>query len=492
MKLIKVLSLSILYTININSYTGKTFFMPRPILQDIVLQKVSSHEFIKKFYDDKKNMNGLKILGTTFYKESTNSSNLASYFFPENKTELTVQGPDVPGIPDISSTWLTITNEDEDLVRDFSSKIKIDPKQKSFGFNLQLFKNFNSRKKRVMISASFPFMQVETDLNFSEYDRSTTLEKLPLDLQNKNAVANAKEAFDSHLLFYGKMKNGVQKLAGLADIRLSMDGLLKMNNMVDINLYVFSTVPTGYHPKVEYLFEPIIGNGRHFSLGSGANLDFNIWKNKNKKINISGGAEYQYLFEATNKRIFDLKNNGTFSRYLDVRRNNEGGVIFQITDLANISTLNCKVTPRSTLNNFINISYLYKNYNFKLGYNFWWRNSEKLKLKDNIEKIYAITGMDIDADGSISLDKYYNKATIKDDAANNPADNFLALTNNDLNLSSGRITSAFSNKFYANFGFNGNFSDKKYWLNTGFAYEIAGKNSSLTNWELFLQLGLSL
>lgn len=490
MKLIKILLLSILYTINIQPYTGKTFFMPRPILQDIVLQKVSSHEFIKKFYDDKNNMNGFKILGTTFYKESTNSSDLASYFFPENKTELTVQGPDVPGTPDVSSTWLTITNKEEDLVRDFSSKIKIEPKQKSFGFNLQIFKNFNSKNKRVMISASFPFMQVETDLNFSEYDRSTTLEKLPQGLLNKTISANAEEYFDSRLLFYGKMKNGVQKLAGLADIKLSMDGLLKINNLVDINLYAFSIVPTGYHPKVEYLFEPIIGNGGHFSLGCGANLDCNIWKQKNKKLIISGGAEYQYLFEATNKRTFDLKNNGTFSRYLDVIQKEPFKK--SITYLANVSTLDCKVTPRSTLNNFINLSYLYKNYNLKLGYNFWWRNSEKLKLKENLEQIYAITGMDIGDAGEIDLVGYFNKATIKSDAGKNPQDNFLALTNNDLDLSSGRIPSAFSNKFHASIGFDGNFADKKYWLNTGFSYEIKGKNSSLTNWNLFLQLSLSL
>lgn len=489
-KFCKKLFLISFFTSQLYSYSGKTFFMPRPIQQDMVLQKTSSMEFVNRIYKNKK-IDGLKILSSTFYKESTNSSDLASYFFPEGKTELSVQGPNVAGTPDISSTWLTITKEDEDLDMNFSSKISITPKQKSFGVNLQIFKNLNALNKRILLGISLPFEQIETDLNFKEYERSTNLENLPLDIQYKNASANAKEAFNNPLLTYGKMKDGVQKLAGLADIKISIDGLIKANNIVNINIYGFGIIPTGYHPKAEYLFAPVLGNGKHLSLGAGANLSANIWKNKYKKLLLSSGAEYQYLFEATNKRIFDLKNNGSFSRYLDVRRN-DNIVLFQITDLVKISTLNCKITPRSAFNSFIDLSYLYKNCNIKLGYNFWWRNSEKLNLKDNLEGIYAITGMDLTAQGGIQLDQYFNNATIKNDASQNPADNFVAITNNDLDLDSGRAPSALSNKFYLNIGLDGNFSDKKYCFNSGISYEIAGKNSSLSNWEIFLQLGLAL
>jgi hypothetical protein len=485
-KKISLLLVILITPINIFSYHNKTFFMPRPIQQDILFQKISAYDFIKKIYKNK-NTDGLKILGTTFYKESTSSTDLASYFFPEGKTELSVFGPDIEGTPDISSTWLTITDENENFLKTFSSKIKIRPKQKSFGLNLQLFKTFNKISKQFSISATLPFIQVQTDLNFEEYEKSTNLEKLPEDRQYKNASANAQRAFNNPLLTHGKMKNGVQKLAGLSDIKLSMQSLLKINQIINANVYGFGIIPTGYHPKVEYLFEPIIGNGQHFSLGAGTNLDVKIWKHKSKNLVLSGGAEYQYLFESTNKRIFDLKNNGSFSRYLDIRRNQPGG-LFEITDLVNISTLNCKVTPRSTLNSFISINYKNKNYHLNLGYNFWWRDSEKLKLKENLEEIYAITGVDID---NFLTDDYFNNATIKDHLIN-PGNPFVAIINDDLDLDTGRITAAFSNKFQFNFGFNGNISNNIYWLNLGSSYEIAGKNSALDNWDVFLQFGLSI
>ncbi|MFH1461939.1 MAG: hypothetical protein ABIF12_03265 [bacterium] len=511
-KIFKKLLLIIFFTSQLYSYSGKTFFMPRPIQQDIVLQKISSKNFINKIIKNKsiiktnivkipfidanqikqsKKMGGLKILGTMFYKESTNSSDLASYFFPEGKTELSVQGPNVAGIPDISSTWLAIANADQELIRDFSSKISIRPKQKAFGFNLQLFKSLNFINKRILLGASLPFIQVETNLNFNEYDKSIQTEKLPLDLSNKYLAANATEAFDHPLLKYSKMKNGVQKLAGLADIKISLDGLIKTNNLVDINLYGFGIIPTGYHPKVEYLFEPILGNGKHFGAGAGANINVNAWKYKDKKILVSAGGEYQYLFEATNKRTFDLKNNGSFSRYLDIRRNGVGQT-FNVTDLANVSTLNCKTTPRSNLNSFIDIAFSYKKYLLKIGYNLWWRDSEKINLSERLEEIYAITGTDIDAQGNVVMEDYFPNATIKNHSNAHHNAPFNVITPSDINLDSGKINQALSNTFYLNAGWNGYLYDKKYWINSGISYEIASQNNILSNWELFLQLGIAI
>ncbi|KKP24163.1 MAG: hypothetical protein SZ59_C0002G0009 [candidate division TM6 bacterium GW2011_GWF2_28_16] len=471
------------------SYTGRTFFMSRPILQDIVLQKVTSYKFIKEFDDG-----GLKILGTPFYKQSDNARELAKYFFIDNKTDLTVQGPDVAGVPDISSTWLTIVNSDENLIRNFSSKIKIRPEQKTFGFNLQIFKNLNYLNKRIMFSASMPLTYIENNLKFNEYDISpvgVVLEKMPLDTQNHSVAANATEAFDHPLLFTSKMKNGIQKLAGVADIRLAVDLLFKMNNYVNLNIYAFGEIPTGFKPTCEYLFEPIVGNGKHIGLGGGGNFDLELWKDNNKKIVLFAGMEYEYLFEGKNKRVFDLKNNGQFNRYLDIRRN-AGDGIFQATNLANITFLNSKITPRSVFNSFVDLCYSYKKINFKLGHNFWWRDSEKISLDENINSNYAITGLNIQPDGAFTLHGYYLNATIKDHASPSPNNAFMAITQDDLDLSSGRAPSAYSNKIYFNIGYDGKFVGNRFWLDAGIDYEFAGKNSALSNIGFLLQFGIAI
>ncbi len=476
---------------NIYSYTGRTFFMPRPVLQDIVMQKVASHSFIKEFDDG-----GIKILATPFYKQSNNSHDLAKYFFINNKADLTVQGQDVAGIPDISSTWLTITDVNEELIKEFSSKIQIRPKQKTLGYNLQFLKNLNYLNKRIMLSLTMPLTYVETNLKFKEYDISpigTVLDKMPLDTQNHTVSANATEAFDHPLLFNAKMKNGIQKLAGLADIRVAADVNIKTTGSLNIGIYLFGEIPTGFRPNCEYLFEPIIGNGKHFGLGGGVNFDLLAWENKNKskKLNVFAGMEYEYLFENNNKRVFDLKNNGPFSRYLDIQTNN-AGVNFQVTNLANITTLNSKVTPRSTFNSFVDFCYAYKNLKFKVGHNFWWRDSEKLRIDDSFDERYAIVGLEVaGGDGSFDIHGYFVSATIKDHASLDPNDAFSAITINDLDLESGRLPEAYSNKLYLNVGYDGTIVGNRYWLNASLDYEFAGKNSALSNFGIMLQFGLA-
>ncbi|MBU4269463.1 hypothetical protein KJ644_01900 [Candidatus Dependentiae bacterium] len=467
---------------NLKIYSAKTFFMPRPILQDIVLQKNISRNFVNKIYDN----GGLKILGTLFYKESEDSDKLTKYFFPTNKLELSVFGPDVYGTPDISSTWLAITDEDENFLTNFSSKIKISPKQKNYGLNLQIFKNLNFLNKRVFISLSMPFTQVETDLNFSEFEKSVTLNNMPLDASDKYFSANATEAFNHKLLSYSKMKDGVQKLAGLSDIKIAIDGIIKCSNLVFIDLYGFGIVPTGYKPKAEYLFEPIVGNGKHFGLGGGSYLNVDFVKSKNKKLAFTLGAEYQYLFKNSYLRTFDLTNNGDLSRYLSVSGNDQTGFF----RLANITTLKTDVTPRSSINIFTDFVYSYKNINVMVGYNFWRRDHEKLKLNESFSENYAIRGVDTTI--GFNPDNYYPDAKISDNQINRPVDTFTAIKQSDLNLDSAKVESVMSNKLYLNFGFEGKIKNDKCWTTLGFDYELADKNSALSGWSIYLLCGVSI
>lgn len=486
---LKRISLFLLFFF-VNLYSGdfgKTFFMPRTLLQDVVLQKVSSYNLIKNM--DKSG--GLKIVMTPFYKQSDNELDLAKYFLINGKTDLTIYGLDVVGIPDISSTWLTITNEAEEIIRDFTSKLKIRPEQKQFGFNLQIFKNLNYLNKHIMLSATAPISYVQTNLKFNEYDRSTNLDIMPLDTQNHSIAANATEAFNHPLLFSSKMKDGIQELAGIADIRLSIDLLLNINKFVDIDVYTFGEIPTGFKPKNEYLFEPIIGNGKHLGLGAGANFDLELYKLKNSKINLSAGLEFEYLFENNNERVFDLNTNGPFSRYLDIRRDAVDGV-FQTSNLANITTLNSKVTPGFSFNSFIDLAYSYKKVSFKIGHNFWWRDSEKVILDEQIDSKYSITGLDIDGNGDFTVDSYFLNATIKDHASPSPQNDFNGIQNSDINLNSAAAPSAFTNKIYLNLSYDGKFQDNIYWIDFGIDYEFAGKNSALSNLGLLLQFGLSI
>ncbi len=128
------------------------------------------------------------ISNNIFYEESTKSSDLAKYFFPNNKTELVVKGlgngvaDEIVTGADIAAEWLNIASaEDPDTPYPddndnytFSSKIKISPTFKQFGTTFLFHKKIT---KYFFLSAYFPFVQVETNMRLTEYDKQN--ERIP-------------------------------------------------------------------------------------------------------------------------------------------------------------------------------------------------------------------------------------------------------------------------------------------------------------------------
>ena len=215
-------------------------------------------------------------------------------------------------------------------------------------------------------------------------------------------------------------------------------------------------------------------------------MDIDIVKSGNKKLAFAGGAEYQYLFESSNLRTFDLTNNGDFSRYLSVTTN--GGLGF--CRLANITTLGVNITPRSSLNLFADFVYTYKNVNFMIGYNFWWRDNEKLKLKDSFDESYAISGLNTNI--GFEPENYYPDAKISDNQIDRPFTTFTAIKQSDLNLDSAKVEKVITNKFYFNIGFDGKIKNDRCWIDGGFDYEIADRNRTLSGWSVYLICGVSI
>ncbi len=311
----KIIYLLLFSVTNIFAVTNKTFFMPRPVLQDVVLQRSMRDYFINR----KETPGGLTISGKVFYEESTNSSDIAKYFFLNNKTELLVKGLGAPdqNNKDIAAEWLNIASDTDtdnpypepNDQYTFNSKISISPKYKQFGTYIGLEKEL---KKGFYISMFLPFVQVETNLQVKEYDKNN--EKIPenVELEFLNTIHNAIEGLNNPLMKYGKISTHWQRLAGLADLKILFGKSGKLFKSHLFNLYTQATFPTGYKPRAEYLFEPILGNGQHYGLGFGGALDFKL----SKKINWLNNFDYEYLFESTEKRSFDFISNGPWSRYL--------------------------------------------------------------------------------------------------------------------------------------------------------------------------------
>lgn len=474
--------------------TNKTFFMPRPIQQDAVIQNAMSLEFrnsmVLEYAKDTDINCGFLLTANLFYEQSTDKSGLAKYFSIDNKHELVVAG-NLSNIAnkDIAAEWLGISPwNTSTLTQNFSSKINLSPDQKEFGLNFQAHKILNFISKKLLFSITLPFIQKETNLKIHEHDIQNAPTKGPVDVPRFN-MEDATNFFNYDLSRYAKIKDGVQKLAGLADINLKLNYFFKNEKSWTLAFYPQLTIPTGYKPTAKYLFEPIIGNARHWGLGAGVNFEMELFDNDNHLLSFLSSIDYNYLFQSTEKRTLDLKNK-PWSRYLRLANKVDSPTDPQInTVAANLFTQDIDVQPKSDLNLFLALHYNNNDFlNLEFGYNLWWKAKEDIKLKNAWTQDVGITQLN---EKNLPTGSTISQATI----ATNPTGTtlvdgtFITINQSDFDLNSAAHDSAISNKIYLSGGVEGTWKQNIYQTNLGCSYEFAG-NKALSAWSLWLQTNL--
>ena len=149
-------------------------------------------------------------------------------------------------------------------------------------------------------------------------------------------------------MLYGKI-DGSQSKAGVADLNFILGYNFWCNDCYHVGANIRATAPTGTRPEAKYLFEPIVGNGRHTTLGVGLNGHAILWENGcDQSFSLWFDSAVYHLFNAKQTRTFDLIGNGVGSRYLLFKRfsPNENDVnTFQNTFVPgpNVTTIDTKV-----------------------------------------------------------------------------------------------------------------------------------------------------
>jgi hypothetical protein len=487
-----------------NAETNKTFFMPRSVGQDSVLRYSNYEFFVNNFAKAK----CFTLTNTVFFQQSTNGRELGKYFFPNNKTELTVKGS-LAGGCDVSGTWLQIAGRTnppnpkatELYLNQFSSTISIKPQIESFGDILKLHVPFSVAKINGWFAFEFPFMQVETNCKLNEYNLENnfnTIEEIePFTLADRQELAkdftplNAAQGLNNPTWHYGKFKNGIQKLAGLADIGVYAGITPVEQKNYSVDCYLKGTLPTSYKPKAEYVCEPILGSAHHWGIGCGADANFKLIDKQSCLLSLATKLELNYLFESTETRSFDLTN-GPWSRYLMVFRPGVNG--HQMTDPIyplfgiNFFTKQLKVSPGVDLNWLTSLSLKDNNFYLEAGYNFWCKQKEDVKLRNswNNQDI-AIAGLTF-TEGDYFGGQSFSNAIISTAINSVPFDNAtIYVKQNNLNLNSAAHPSQITNKFYLNVGYNYKYKKNPLLISVGSSYEFADQNKSLEQWGLMLQ-----
>jgi len=413
------------------------------------------------------------------FTSSFRANRIAQYLFGNdliNGKTLLVQGSGVENRH--PKAWLA---DYFGLPTDFESAVSFCPKIKNIILDLYTHIAIDRVAKGVYFKVHFPIASTRWELNMSECVKTSGQEPFEIGymglfvineedkatsivepIPRENLPANFMCAIQGNTTFgdlthpiqFGRMPCKQLKRTMLADIHgtFGYNFIHKKDYTLGVNIH--GVFPTGNRPDARTVFEPIVGNGRHWELGLGVNSSWVFYRNKDNENSYMGiwlDATATHLFKTCQARSFDFcgKPNSRYMLLIEMMTQEEsqepleqlglpGSVVFGSDDfillqpnppvffptgslpIANyVYKLNYDEANNIQSSNIIpainyttrlvdtridiqvdlavKLGYKSENFSFDIGYNFWFRTREKITpcknyCKNEPDPRYVIKG----------------------------------------------------------------------------------------------------
>jgi hypothetical protein len=468
-----------------NAHSKKTFLAPRAIGTNLPMELVAWHELAYQKLDPREGHTILSHLALTpFYQGSEQQDDLGKYFGIGNGTNSFVVGTG-------SSVDINSTNLIHDYGVEFSTlaggasptlagDVKFSPNQEIWGFRFDYFQNFGHPCHGLFFKASMPVVWVRNTVGMKISDSVSeqigSAEFSLADFFAGKVNVDSPADFASLQAPLAKAKiDGHRSKFGVADINLALGYKIHQTKKDHVFLSAQIIVPTGSRPSGEYLFQPVIGEGKHFGLGARLDGAVNIWSNKHATIRALLDVDYRYLFESTEHRTIGVSGLNLGHYYMAGKL---GQVAQPLFPAANILTQGIKVKPGSQLDILADFSFKSGGFIIDLGYNFFYKDAEDCWRKGSwSDGVYALAS-----------NEYSTNAVF----GNKTTDIYHPLNKTDLCVDAVKTPTQITNKIVAGIGYEFDYAKSVPGLvGIGGSYEFACSNSALETYAVWLKLGVS-
>jgi hypothetical protein len=378
------------------TYSNKNILRQRSANINLAMEYSSSHPHLFSMQPETIRTH---LLFTPFFQASQRAVDLGSYFGVGNGTNsFTINT--IAGGAEVSREFIIHENP-----RTASTRVSLKPEQQSYGARIAFFQDMNSPIKGMFFRASSTAQHLENNLKVAYTDSVPGLATTDLDYPTFFA---GKGNSDSTVAGVTRNQSGLSKAripggrrtkTGLADIDLSLGYKCIQTATSHAFLSADITVPTGTRVLGDYVFAPVIGNGRHFGLGASFDGGLEVWKNENSSLRFDGAIRYKYLFQNNEMRTLSLKQTGRVNYnnaskyYLVGTKNAPAGTA--LMPLANISTLPIAVRPGHQLDMLAAMSFNSGKFTIDVGYNPFWQDAESVRLNSAFDDSrYAVAERD--------------------------------------------------------------------------------------------------
>lgn len=523
---------------------GYSFFMPRSQSVDAARELTGWHPYINK--SDQHELYGAFTVNPV-YTQSVRAERIAQSLFGTNV--LQVSGSQV--LTRGPNDWLA---DYFGLSSTFHSIVHIEPMIR----NALVDFNFYLGRENWYVRAHVPGVWTQWSLGLDEQVTSTQT-IFPAGYMDTGAVYPGANSFTKAMqgtTTFGQMKSplaagkicGKQTKGGFAEIQLAAgwNFVNQYNGHAGLNLR--GSIPAGTRPTGEYLFEPVVGNGKHPELGIGFTGHVLIWeKDGEQELSFFVDLNMTHQFKSRQCRSFDFCASTTgctidrccapcctpgpcgtpcftnqsscssdsccrpnfCSRYILLKEFGESGSYTNnLIPAVNVTTRRCDVSVDFQADLAAMFGYTYNGLVCDIGYNGWFRSRERISICGAIpSNTYALKGIQNVA--APDTQETQSHATIHGNLFENQefvADRSSPVFVQSLNPNSAASPKALTHKFFAylGYGFETKHSGEKRayvpFFGIGGDIEIEGMNrdstfhpykNTLSQWELWLKGGFT-
>jgi hypothetical protein len=497
---------------------ARTFFLPRSQGSNYARELAGVTHFMVPCDCDC--LNGFLAI-TPEYTRSFDRDEIGKYF-GFNGTNCLSVGPAAAQGVDIFARNLFLNDE-------FQGNLTILPRVENFIVDFRFRLNLDEWICGLYFDVYGPIAWTKFDLGLKQCIVTTgsTIEQFALgnvgtdDAAPNNSIIEALNGQNLNVTTFPNLKqslkrgrvDGSQTKTGLADIVVAL-GKNFCNECMHIGFDVRGIFPTGNRPDAEFLFEPIVGNGKHFELGGGLSAHYELWNNNcDSSMSIWAEGHAYHMFKARQRRIFDLVQTGTSLPRTNTgcadgmcQRQNIGShrlLIKKFTGspanpslqevLYGPNVLARELKVKNDLHAEVVVLFDYQRcgFTFDFGYNFWARTKDKISNIEELEpNTYAIQGGTSGtsgatpncSDSSARINGLFGSAECPP----------VFLTTCDLSVCSVTQPTAFSHKIFAHSGYAWCSCDYTPFIGIGGELEFSGKdNNALDQWGIWVKGGFA-
>jgi len=484
---------------------GKSFFSPRSQSVNAARDVLGWHPFINK--NDAQGLYGAFALNPE-YNHAYKTRRVAEYFFGTDTLNISGSTVENRGVNDVLADYFG-------LPTDYQSRVHICPKVQNALIDFALYLGWGAFYLRVHA----PYVWNQTEIELTEETIETGADIFyPAFYMAQPPIIPPAETFKQAMtgkftwgdikesLKFGKIACGSLSEHKLSDVEFAFgwNFLRREHGVVGGSLR--ASAPTGTKPNSEFLLEPIIGNGHHWQVGVGFNMQGLIWeKDADQRVDLIFDINIMHLFKSRQTRSFDLKNNCFGSRYILAKQFNENGVYTGNTQpLINVTSLSCHIDAAAQIDFVIMFGYQNGGYTFDIGYNGWIRTAEGVNLDSCFaDKTWGLKGIANVSNFAGPVNDTQSSATLH---GNNLSEQAMVIDDNppilirmcDLDLRSGAASRQFTHKFFAHgsYAWTNNCIIQPY-FGLGFGVEFEGNRpkdlqpnkNAMSVWALWLKTG---